>query len=119
MGFGQHNSFIPWHTATPDFVQQNSAVEEADTVQCGSSGRRDDPSQSTSQEEEEEGEETFEDDFEDEEDNSAAEQAVDCAENLLQGDKTPVDTAGAGRSLTVPNSIRSIQGSIGGWTPEA
>lgn len=100
-------------------VQQNSAVEEGDTVQCGSSGRHNDPSQSTSHEEEEEEEESFEDDFEDEEDNSAAEQAVDCAENLLQGDKTPVDTAGAGRSLTVPDSIRSIQGSIGGWTPEA
>ncbi len=103
-------------------LAQQSAVEEADTVQCGSPERHDATrsprTDANGQQEEEEEEEAFEDDFEDEEEPGIMEKDADCTDGLPQGDKTP-EAAEAGRSLTVPDSIRSIQGSIGGWTPEA
>lgn len=85
-------------------AQQGVAAEDSDTVQCGS----------------QEEEEAFEDDFEDDEqEQDAVGKTVGTPDDSPQVDRTPQSSAAASRGLTVPNSIRSIQGSIGGWTPEA
>ena len=113
---------------------EQSASEDTDTVQyhdlAASEPRRQDEPAATATdggEHDDDGdEEAFEDDFEDEEEEEDDDEVMAGVEPsgspaaattaLPSVERTPV---AAPASLLVPDSIKSIQGSIGGWTPEA